>query len=319
MKFFFTVDVEIWLGGSKNLDERFPDAFKTFIYGTKRSGDLGLPLKLKILNDHGLKGVFFVEALFATRFGKEPLAEIVGLIHEAGHEVQMHVHTEWVDEVEDLLHLGRSGNRQNLYMFTREEQTELIAIAKDLLADCGAARINTFRAGNFGMNADTVKALADNGIMCDTSYNHTHLGPDNRMSNGPILVQPRQYDGVHEYPMTVYEDRAGHFRHFQLGACSYPETESVMRQASDAGWDNLVMLSHNFELMNQRKTRSDPIVLERFLQLARFLEKHSDEFTTQGFQELQPHCADIQPSPPRVESDAVMLRHREQLKRWIYL
>jgi len=35
-------------------------------------------MTLRILNDHGLRGVFFVEPLFSARFGLAPLQEIVG-------------------------------------------------------------------------------------------------------------------------------------------------------------------------------------------------------------------------------------------------
>ena len=38
------------------------------------------------------------------RFGSQPLEEIVGLIREGVQEIQLHMHTEWVDEsVEPLL------------------------------------------------------------------------------------------------------------------------------------------------------------------------------------------------------------------------
>ena len=50
---------------------------------------------------HGLKGVFCVEPLFATRLGLARLQKMVGLIQDAGHEVQLHLHTEWVDEAND--------------------------------------------------------------------------------------------------------------------------------------------------------------------------------------------------------------------------
>lgn len=318
MNVFITVDVEIWLGGWQNLDERFPDSFKTYIYGPTPSGNCGLPLKLEILNDHGLKGVFFVEPLFATRFGHEPLAEIVGLIRDAGQEVQMHLHTEWADEAHEPLFPDQSGKRQCLYMYSQLEQAQLIARAKSLLAECGAPEINAFRAGSFSMNRETMSALAENGITYDSSYNHTQLSPKNNMANGQILVQPTQVDGVYEYPMTVYEDRAGHYRHLQLGACSFSEIEDVFHQASDDGWNSMVLLSHNFELMNQRKTGPDAIVLGRFRKLARFLEKHADEFTTADFHTLNPEIVDRQPTPPRVPTSAVMIRHGEQLWRKLY-
>src|SRR5262245_63636701 len=76
---FFTVDVEIWCDGWDDLDAKFPAAYRRYIYGPTREGDYALPGTLKILNDHGLTGVFFVEPLFATRFGLEPLQEVIGL------------------------------------------------------------------------------------------------------------------------------------------------------------------------------------------------------------------------------------------------
>ena len=95
---FLTVDVEVWCDGWDNIDAKFPDAFKRYIYGPTSRGDYGLPYQLRQLQEHGLTAVFFVEPLFATRFGSAPLAEILGLVREPGHEVQLHLHTEWVDE-----------------------------------------------------------------------------------------------------------------------------------------------------------------------------------------------------------------------------
>ena len=76
LKFFFTVDVEIWTGGWDRLDERFPDCFQRYVYGRTKTGDWGLPGTLRILAEHGLRGVFFVEPLFALRFGLAPLQEV---------------------------------------------------------------------------------------------------------------------------------------------------------------------------------------------------------------------------------------------------
>ena len=116
---FYTVDVEIWCDGWVDIDAKFPDAFQRYIYGRTATGAFGLPYQLELLSDHGLTGVFFVEPLFATRFGEQPLAEIVGLIQERGHEVQLHLHTEWVDEAHahllDEPHPRRK--RQFMYQF----------------------------------------------------------------------------------------------------------------------------------------------------------------------------------------------------------
>ena len=46
-------------------------------------------MTLRVLKEHGIKGVFFVEPLFAARFGLEKLRIILELILEAGQEVQL--------------------------------------------------------------------------------------------------------------------------------------------------------------------------------------------------------------------------------------
>ncbi len=107
---FLTVDVEVWCDGWDDIDAKFPSAFQRYIYGPTSRGDYGLPYQLHQLQEHGLTGVFFVEPLFSTRFGLEPLSEIISLVRERGHEIQLHLHTEWVDE--SNVPLARQHRRQ---------------------------------------------------------------------------------------------------------------------------------------------------------------------------------------------------------------
>src|SRR5262245_7612576 len=124
---FFTVDVEIWCDGWRNIDVKFPDAFRRYVYGPTPHGDYGLPFTLKRLEEYGLLRVFFVEPLFATRFGLAPLSEILGLIQERHQEVQLHLHTEWVDEATEGLLQNVDRKRKHLRDFSYEEQKTLIA------------------------------------------------------------------------------------------------------------------------------------------------------------------------------------------------
>lgn len=134
---FFTVDVEIWCDGWIEIDKKFPSAFQKYIHGTTPKGDFGLPYQMQLLNDYGITGTFFVEPLFSTRFGMQPLAEIVGLIAEANQEVQLHLHTEWVDESKQPLLENIHSKRQHLFNFSLEEQTRLIAAGAALLREAG--------------------------------------------------------------------------------------------------------------------------------------------------------------------------------------
>lgn len=297
---FFTVDVEVWCDGWTNIDQKFPGAFRQYIYGTTPGGDFGLPYQLKVLNQHGLTGVFFVEPLFSTRFGKQALAEIVGLVQESAQEVQLHMHTEWVDEATEPLLEAVHAKRQHLRYFTLAEQTTLIKTGAALLKQAGASDINAFRAGSFAFNRDTLNALSANEIRYDSSYNASMFGLDSGVMPGVTVVEPIECDGVVEYPMTVYKDGSKSLRHAQLTACSYTELEGLLWQALETGRSSFVILSHGSELLNPAKNRADDVVVNRFQKLCALLDKNRDCFNVQGFQGLKPPT--VQPQPAALTS-----------------
>jgi hypothetical protein len=292
---FFTVDVEIWINSQDHSRDRFSDAFKRYVYGTTAKGDYGLPFKLKVLSDYGLKASFFVESLFACKYGIAPLSEIVGLILEAGQEVQLHLHTEWLDKLSQPILKGRKGI--HMKNFSVEEQSRLIDVGLKNLLSAGISGINAFRAGNYGANSDTLKALHMNGIKFDSSYNPCIMGGSSGIAQSKILFQPFYTEGVYEYPVSAYIDFPGHYRHAQLGACSYSELTNFMWQALRQGWHSVVIVSHNFELLNRLKNRHDLIVARRFVKLCRFLDKNRDKYATIGFTSFRPKSYDAQPDP----------------------
>jgi len=294
---FLTVDVEIWCGGWDDLDQKFPHAYQRYVYGRTPRGERGLPFQLRLLNDHGLIASFFVEPLFSARFGSEPLAEIVRLINDAGQEVQLHLHTEWVDEARKPLLPNISGKRQHLHMYSFEEQTRLISIGRKMLQAAGASAPTAFRAGSFAFNLDSLRALAINGIEFDTSYNAQFFGLGSGVSPGVLLCEPITVLQVYEYPMTVFWDGFGRLRHAQLGACSISELEHVLWHSLEARRSAVVILSHNFELLNGRKDAPDNVVVRRMMQLCRFLDKNRDSFRVRGFRDLRLQPQATHPAP----------------------
>jgi peptidoglycan/xylan/chitin deacetylase (PgdA/CDA1 family) len=294
---FLTVDVEVWCDGWDNLDAKFPDAFKRYVYGPTARGDYGLPLQLRLLQEHGLTGVFFVEPLFATRFGLEPLAEILGLVRQPANEIQLHLHTEWVDESREPLLEGITGKRQFLRYFSLQEQAVLIRKGAELIESAGGGGINAFRAGNFGFNRETLKALSINRIAFDSSYNASLFGPDSGVSPEIPLVEPMECEGVYEYPMTVFQGGTRKLRHAQITACSYREMEGLLWQALESRRKAFVILFHNFELLNSSMNSPDDIVVARFRKLCSFLDRHRDCFRVRGFRNLSPVPVLSQPAP----------------------
>jgi hypothetical protein len=315
---FFTVDVEVWCDGWQNIDAKFPAAFRRYIYGPTPQGNYGLPYTLQELNAHGLIGTFFVEPLFSTRFGAQPLAEIVGLIKDAGQDVQLHLHTEWVDEAREPVLAGITEKKQFLHYFSRAEQQQLIGKGLELLRNAGATGVNAFRAGSFGFNRETLDALAANGVPFDSSYNAGQFGPESGVMPGSLLMEPIECGGVYEYPLTVFRDGRGALRPAQLTACSFGEMQSLLWQALEQGRRSFVILSHNFEIMNLAKTRRDDIVVRRFRQLCTFLRRNEDCFRVRGFHELAGTSVPTQPAPLTVPMWKTGLRVVEQALRRRY-
>lgn len=284
------------------------------IYGTP-AGEYGLPFQLQCLRERDLKAVFFVEALSPIAAGLPPLQEVVDLVQNANQEVQLHIHTEWLEKARENPLGHRTG--QNMHAFSEAEQSRVVEMAKGHLEKCGVSPVTAFRAGNYGANNDTLRALARNGIRFDSSYNYTYLGQICRIDTQEMLTQPTLVDGVWEVPITCFSDRPGNFRHAQLCACSFTELSRMMLQAHAAGMSTFVIVSHSFELINRARTRANKLLVARFRRLCRFLSEREDLFRTVGFNDLTPRAT----ASSRPLASPVWLtagRYAEQLLGRIY-
>ncbi len=278
---FLTVDVEIWPPQWDLSHSHFRDYFARYIEGNTARGAYGLPFQLKLLREHGLKCVFFIESLFASHYGLAPLKDIVALVQSYGQEIALHVHTEWL--VKANLPLGVRHAGINLWDYTEAEQTTLIRQAAENLTACGVPRIDSFRAGNYGANYDTLKALAKLGIRIDSSYNRAarqrpHLTLDPH--------QPTRYEGVTEYPVTLYRDGLGRLKSAQINGSSLGEFKSLLAQTSARRRPSFVMLWHSAELLNGNRSAPDPVPIRRFERLCAYLADHRQEFESRFFSEM---------------------------------
>ena len=122
---FITVDTEVVPRRGDLSRSAFLEDMRRDIYGVSREGEFGLRFQLDLLNEFGLKAVFFVESLFACAMGLDLLRDIVDTIQEGGHEVQLHLHTEWLEKMPHPTLRGRFS--QHIRDFSEEEQTVLIA------------------------------------------------------------------------------------------------------------------------------------------------------------------------------------------------
>ncbi len=315
MRIVLSFDIEVWCQGWHDLDAQFPHAFDRYIYGKSKAGSFALPKTLEILGANGLHGVFFVEPLFAARFGPEYLRQVVALIQEAGQEVQLHLHPEWTDEITPLPFAGATRKRRHLWEYSLEEQSVLIALGVEMLQMAGAPRPTAFRAGNFGANENTFRALAANGIRYDSSINATipDCVPDLR---GRLdLHATRELHGVVSCPVAVFRDGTGRLRHAQVGACSAPELEQAIAAAARSKWQSFVIFSHNFEMLRQESSLPDWFVVNRFRRLCAFLKSNAATLATGSFEGLSAESRDTESLTARVGVISTARRYGEQALR----
>jgi hypothetical protein len=298
---FLTVDTEVWPRHRGWRESSLYEDIQRDIYGVTPEGEFGVRYQMDVLDRYGLKAVFFVECLFPLAIGLDPLTVLVQEIQSRGHEVQLHLHTEWLRWIDPSPLPGRAGT--NLNEFNEDEQVVLLSRALENLLAAGGRDVCAFRAGNYGANLDTLRALARLGLRYDTSHNTCYLASDCHMPTSTPLLQPVRLHGVCEFPVSFFRDWPGHYRHAQVCACSTAELTGALMQAWSAGWQSFVIVSHSFELLRRRKQTARPplpdwTVALRFERLCRFLGEHRDKFHTATFANMPPVTVAPQPARP---------------------
>lgn len=316
MRVHITFDIEVWCPGWNALDATFPAAFERYVWGRSARGDYALPRNLDILQRHGLVGVFFVEPLFSLRFGSQYLQTITSMIQEAGQDVQLHLHPEWVDEIRPAIIPDSARKRQHLTDYTAAEQASLLACGKRLVEAATGRPVTAFRAGGYAVNRDSYRGLAASGLHIDSSLNATYDRSAGSLGEAGQLHQRQRIDGVDVHPVTVFRDGLGRPRHCQVGACSFAELRDVLDRAHDQGHDEVVLVSHNFELLKPGSVEPDLIVDRRFDAVCAYLARHPQRFQVGPFPPSGDSLAASAPVQPlQAGLRATAHRYIEQARR----
>jgi len=280
---------------------------------------------MRLLDAHGLRGVFFVEALCAVRGFRRVISEVVDRIQTRGHDVELHAHTEWF-EYSPTQSIIAGKYQQHLAGYSGEEQRRIICAAREALESCGARSLVAFRAGNFGGNRETPSAVRDAGLMIDSSYNAVYARGTHTMGFSDTRVAPFATDGIWEYPVTCFHDRREmqphHLRPLQVTATSFREMAAVLQDAARRAFHTVVILTHSFEMTHFQPgpvpPRKHRLNVYRFGRLCRFLGEHRVKFRVTTLKDIvagnlfPEHPARID-EPPRSSTLNYLLRGAQNL------
>ncbi|MEL7445212.1 MAG: hypothetical protein AAGK02_05285 [Pseudomonadota bacterium] len=270
---YITIDTEYSSGlfGGPGEDAR-RDNFQRSIACETPKGPGGIQHQLSVLAKYGQRAVFYVDPMPALVWGVAAIEDIIGPIVEAGQDVQLHIHTEWIALAGSDNPLGEATGT-NIADFAFEDQCVLLDFARTTLMAAGAPKPVAFRAGNYGANDDTLRALAELGIRYDSShcpgiadgYADISLGSEDR--------EPVYHCGVIEVPAGCIATIKGGLRHAQITALSLGEMTAALRHARDTKQNAFTLVSHSFELINRRTLTLNSIVAKRFEGLVKALSE----------------------------------------------
>lgn len=291
---FITIDTELSAalfkrGGAEGISRNFDCS----IAGRTNDGEVGIFHQMDLMDAAGIKGVFFVDPMPALVAGPDVIARIVQPIVARGHDVQLHCHTEWLAFADPARSPvpGRTGG--NIKDFNLDDQCRILDYARDVLVRAGAPEPIAFRAGNYGANDDTLRALARIGIAYDSSFS-----PGIRFSACDIAMtsnclQPTDRLGVIEVPVAAISSWGSARRHVQITAISAWEMISAIEYAVAAGHDSFTLVSHSFELMCRDRVHRNHIVAHRFAALCEWLAGQT-AVTTGTYRDSPPKVSDAQ-------------------------
>lgn len=271
---------------------------------------VGVAHQIAVLARYGLKATFFVDPMPARVYGLDPFRRIVAAILDAGQEVQLHCHPNWLGA-----HVrNRSAHeRFELIDYSPQEQRDVIGEAVDLLVASGAPQPIAFRGGSYGANDDTLAALAALGIAYDSSHNGGEHPWPSAIDLPRDRIAPVAHCGIVEVPVSLIEDTPGRYRNVQICALSAGEMRAVIDHAITQGHIATTIVAHSFELANRDGTRANTVHVARFEALCAMLADRRGAAPTVHFKDrptlaLDRHDRPLGPSPLRRR-----LRQAEQL------
>lgn len=289
---FITVDTEHSIGGAFNNPDLKPVGNDKRIYCRTPGGDFGIPMIMSIAEKYGHKISFFLEVLNKHYFEEAESQVVCEYILNREHDVQLHLHPNYLNfktRVPSALEF-----KDNMHVYSLDEQVELIADGKKTLMRYGAPPPIAFRAGNFGADVNTLSALGSCGFLVDSSYNKAFANNPCKLCETDINDSKR-FGKIWEFPVTNFYEKFGKFSRYRpldLNGVSFRQMKSVLNQAAQKGVRCVTIVLHSFSFIKaldvqHTKIQIRKIVINRFKKLCRFLSENAGQFQVRTFNTIK--------------------------------
>jgi hypothetical protein len=205
--FFLSFDVEAPTGRSTG------DPIDSLVWGRLGGQEYGLRRICGLLEQHGLKGNFFVDFATCTFEGTGAAQKIVDYLVGQGHEVHMHLHPEWLAQAWGLrVDVGKSIKLDSIpYEMARRFLEFTVAKYEQFVGK--PPRL--FRSGAYRMNPELVLAAGALGIGALSNV-RGDMVRDDAADGDPVPDREpfRWENGVIEIPVEVSSPEAATFESY---------------------------------------------------------------------------------------------------------
>src|SRR5579872_2276138 len=175
MRVYFTVDTETSMGGAWRNPHYSPLPLERSMLGLYNSRFYGIPLLMDILEEYGFRATFFTEVFCAYLVGFEEVEKVFRQIRERGHDPQLHLHPVFRFYRDFLQGMPRR-EIDLMFRLSSDEQRALVREGVELFCQLNGKPPRAYRAGCYGASEVTLRALRENGVKIDSSYNLAFLG-----------------------------------------------------------------------------------------------------------------------------------------------
>lgn len=205
-KIFVTIDTEFSIDGAFVDPARNSPISPQNVRCMVGDRSEGLGFLLEIFEQTGLEATFFVETLQYAFFGHEPMGELARLIHESGHDAQLHLHPVWTyfDRPGSKDRLATEKPRDSLHGRLTSEVLSGLRRGQESFQRWGLPAPIALRTGNLMVNFAVSRAMAQAGPKVASNVGRAVFEPEEqalRLDAGVHLVE-----GVIEIPALSCSD-----------------------------------------------------------------------------------------------------------------
>lgn len=274
------------------------DHVKRLIWGRHDKGTAGIREMCLIGNEFNAKHVFFVDLCGAFPYLEE-MCEVVRWLDQAGQDVQLHTHPEYLPK-EFWVERGLASRPEYMNQYSDESRAEfVITHFAGLISAVTGKEICAHRAGSFRWNADSIRALKAAGIPL--SFNNSMCAYHNGQC---VFSEPTNFpyvwsNGVVEVPMTEKKILSKVGKDDWWARLTYPESSyfqfrpwwgKILLNIFSGSPSFSVFLLHSWSLLywdeNGYGHYRDDRRLEGYRKLLGRLTKDYDVITTRDFLDL---------------------------------